>query len=620
MERFRKMFSLNTIQKKCMVAILVISFLITIISGLCLPNIFYQVLKPYIINNISLALEGTATKISYVLNQNTQYHRAYYNNEKLIKLVNEYENSKDSDKQKISEEIGAFFRERVWGKAEPGSIQNKQDMGLILNGKELFAKPELKEEMELVLHSAWYRKYYSEIDNMKMLDSNGNIDPTKSQRMYSNTFEIKDNGEFNSFIAYCYHWKDGENTFDTVMIQSLDYYKKIMQEFQNINNTDIALLNGNQILCSSKETSFFEELPGKYPQEMFQGNQYELKQFGIDESMNFVVLVSYRIEEITLAVHITEEELIAPWQHLILVVQIFIWTILILVLITISLILQKNLKNLKRLSAKMEKVQQGNWNERSGIQTDDEVGRLSATFDSVMIKLEDNIKEILEKEKREEQIQYSLLVSQIDPHFIYNTLNTITYLAKLNRVNDIVKINLALIITLKDRLKIKQYQSFDTIENEKNVLEQYILIQNYLCTNSIVFTFLFDPHNKELEIPKNILQPLVENSILHGLLLNRDEDGNLLDGEIKIEIEKDSNGVEISIKDNGIGMSERELEKYFINEPNLEIYDSQKESHIGIYNIRMRLAYLYNNQYKISAYLNENGGITIKLFLPENRI
>lgn len=595
-----------------MAAILIVGILMILICNIFLPNIFYSFLKPYMLNNISLAAEHTATKISYILHQNTQYHLRFYKNEDLIKLVNQYENSNEIEKQELGKTIGNYFPVLVWGENEAGSIQYQQDMGLIINGKEGFAKEEIQEEIDLVLRSEWYKAYCSEIGNKELFAD------TKYPRFYSPAFKLEKDGATYEFLAYCLRWSDGVRSYDTVMIQDIKNIKKIMREFQELHSSDIAMLDVNQeLLYADQENSYFKEITKDYPKKIFEGKQYELRKYEKNNTIDIAILVSYNVEGLKLAIHMTTAEMISPWKHIILVVQILFLIFTFLILLIVSFILSKNLKNLKRLTYQMKQVQQGNYKEITEIETNDEVGRLSQTFCKMIREIGQYIQDIIHHEESEKQIQYSLLVSQIDPHFIYNTLNTITYLAKLNRVDDIMKLNGALIITLKDRLKMKQYKTFDTIENEKVVLDQYILIQNYLCTNRIQFTFTYDKQYRELEIPKNVLQPFVENSILHGLLLHRDSCGNLLDGEIEIRIEKEESGLRVFVSDNGIGMGLKDIEKYFIKEPDMNLSKTSQESHIGIYNIRMRLNYLYHGDYKSIAYRNDFGGLTIELYLPD---
>lgn len=258
---------------------------------------------------------------------------------------------------------------------------------------------------------------------------------------------------------------------------------------------------------------------------------------------------------------------------------------------------------------------EGNYHTLPEDHHNDEIGSLTKNFNVMIQTIQSDMAQKIEQEKKEQQMQYSLLVSAIDPHFIYNTLNIITFLAHMNKTSEIVMVNTALIGTLKDRLAIKHCKIYDTIETEQEVLSQYMLIQSYLCHNTIHYCFEVNQDDRYLMIPKNILQPLVENCIKHGLLPHKNQETRqLLDGTISIEVKSSDSMLNITISDNGIGITSEKTWQYF-DRPLQEITETNAE-HIGIYNIRKRLSYLYGDHYHLSAQNNPDGGCTITLLLP----
>ena len=121
-----------------------------------------------------------------------------------------------------------------------------------------------------------------------------------------------------------------------------------------------------------------------------------------------------------------------------------------------------------------------------------------------------------------------------------------------------------------------------------------------------------------MRYPKNVLQPFVENSILHGIVLHRDENGRLIPGKIWIDFSISDQTMITTIRDNGIGMSQESIQKYFYDLPS-DKEDERKidpREHIGIYNIRMRMKYLYGDQFEIYAKPREEGGLEIILKFP----
>ncbi|OYO87368.1 hypothetical protein CG709_14215, partial [Lachnotalea glycerini] len=167
-------------------------------------------------------------------------------------------------------------------------------------------------------------------------------------------------------------------------------------------------------------------------------------------------------------------------------------------------------------------------------------------------------------------------------------MNTITYLAQKERSEDVIAVNKAMIEILKDRLRVDIKNVFDTLEQEIKVVEQYLIIQNYRYADTFKAQINIQDEVKTFYVAKNVLQPLVENALFHGVLCNKDEDGETIGGCITINAIQANTDILISVKDNGIGMSEQMLEK--LEEQSVS---KIRGEHIGIRNIKGRIRYIY---------------------------
>lgn len=269
------------------------------------------------------------------------------------------------------------------------------------------------------------------------------------------------------------------------------------------------------------------------------------------------------------------------------------------------------LKPLSELSGSMEEVAKGNLDCRLTQVSDDEIGMLSRTFNQMTVDLKDSLNLLAEKEKQEQQIKFSLLISQIDPHFIYNTINSINYLARKGRCSDVIKVNSALISILQDRLRVNDIQVTDTIANEMKVVEQYIVIERYMYEGDLEVLWKVDEELLKEQIPKNMIQPLIENALFHGLI---DEESGELNGRIIIEIDRSGKDLIVKVTDNGLGMDEERL-----NIVREEIYNPEERGKkIGLSNIGRRLYYLYGSNDGIQIESRQNEGTSITLKLKEN--
>ena len=145
-------------------------------------------------------------------------------------------------------------------------------------------------------------------------------------------------------------------------------------------------------------------------------------------------------------------------------------------ILAVVLITNVFVRPLKDVSSQMEAIANGDFNARVDIRSNDEIGQVSQSFNTMAGRLETTMEEILEREKMEHQMRYGLLIAQVDPHFIYNTMNTITYLAQKGRNEDVIIVNRAMIDILRDRLRIDINDVYDTVIQEIHVVEQYLTI------------------------------------------------------------------------------------------------------------------------------------------------
>ena len=199
----------------------------------------------------------------------------------------------------------------------------------------------------------------------------------------------------------------------------------------------------------------------------------------------------------------------------------------------------------------------------------------------------------MEAEKR--KMEYRMLQAQINPHFLYNTLDSIGCLAMLNgqiEIADLLK-SLAQIM----RYSIHNPQEPATLREEIAIVKEYEKIQRNCSVNRLEFFYDLDESVEELQVPKLLIQPLVENAIFHGL--NQD-DGN---GIVEISAVKREGFVWLTVWDNGTALNTKKVRQYL----NGERRSDEKGGGLGIYNIRARLKSRYGEQAELILSQDENG-------------
>ncbi len=280
----------------------------------------------------------------------------------------------------------------------------------------------------------------------------------------------------------------------------------------------------------------------------------------------------------------------------------------ILYMLFLAPLIQRQLAPLKKLSDAMSGYTVGK-DIHTDIHTEDEIEVVNNSFHKMIKEINRQIDKIKKKEHENSVISYKLLATQIDPHFIYNTMNIINIMAQEGNMEAVVEINSALIRILRERLNAK-LNVFESIKNEVDTMMQYCLIASYRYKNHISVCFNIDEALENKLIPKNILQPLVENAFFHGF----PDERSIADGSVGILIYSMENEIIIEVSDNGQGMSQARINELLNS--SYSIY-KDKKPHIGIDNIKQRLNYLYNGNYQLVIQSAESQGTTVIITVPD---
>lgn len=216
--------------------------------------------------------------------------------------------------------------------------------------------------------------------------------------------------------------------------------------------------------------------------------------------------------------------------------------------------------------------------------------------------------DIVRAELTEQKMSMLYLKSQVNPHFLYNTIDSIRIQAELDGDKKVAELLMKLVDFF--RLSVKVNQSMVTLDDELELLEAYMDLMCYRYP-ALTCTYDIELGIGAEEVPNFILQPLVENSLLHGLK------NKGYQGELTIAAHRTETGMEICIIDSGSGFAEGK--KAVIDEMLLH-YDRQEAklegNSIGILNVQKRIKLLCGKAYGLSYVENENGGVTARLELP----
>ena len=282
---------------------------------------------------------------------------------------------------------------------------------------------------------------------------------------------------------------------------------------------------------------------------------------------------------------------------------IVILTIIMAIILAAYLVKVIN-KRLFQVIDGMRQVPNGHLNNYIENDSSDEVGELIDNYNYMISKMSVLIDEQYKLGKEVKNAELKALQSQINPHFLYNTLDMINWMAQKNMNKEIslaVK-NLAKFY----KLSLNKGKDITTIRNEVEHSKLYVNLQNMRYDNRITLITRLDESLMDCSIPKITFQPIIENSINHGILGRGMENGSILiSGYIS------QNNLIIQISDDGIGI-EKEVLPLILKENNLQT----KGSGYGLKNINQRIKLLYGESYGLSFTSNYGFGTTVEITLP----
>ncbi|KRE59719.1 cache domain-containing sensor histidine kinase [Paenibacillus sp. Soil750] len=255
----------------------------------------------------------------------------------------------------------------------------------------------------------------------------------------------------------------------------------------------------------------------------------------------------------------------------------------------------------------MKKVVVGDLAVSIPIHSRDEIGQLSQSFNIMVSKLSDLGYRLYESEIREKNAQISALQSQINPHFLYNTLGSISMYAEIQGNKEVVKMTNHLSKLL--RYSINSHQSQVPLHMEIEHVTGYMAIQQIRFEDKIKFHVRIEPELLSYSVIRFILQPIVENAIVHGI-----DKGNGY-GTISLIGKKQDNHMLIQIQDDGAGMSAAHLQSLLDRKFQMTTTE-EGTGGTGLMNVHRRIALRYGNQYGVTIESNLKQGTTITLTLP----
>lgn len=256
----------------------------------------------------------------------------------------------------------------------------------------------------------------------------------------------------------------------------------------------------------------------------------------------------------------------------------------------------------------MHRFSEGDFEVRLSEERKDEFGEMNRVFNETTRKIEELMHEVTNSKLLNKEMEFKALQAQINPHFLYNALDTVNWMAMKKGDTEICDMVSA--ISNLMRISIGNKQDIFSIRQELKYVKDYLYIQETRYRDRFQVYFAIDEKILDEKIPKLTIQPLVENAIVHSVEVSKGKTVLNINGYIE------QGNVVIEIKDDGVGM-DRDTLLHLLDPPEGEEKDiSVAHTGLDMYAVHQRLRYLYGEEYGLTADSEPGNGTCIKICIP----
>ncbi|WP_169447658.1 sensor histidine kinase [Paenibacillus daejeonensis] len=255
-------------------------------------------------------------------------------------------------------------------------------------------------------------------------------------------------------------------------------------------------------------------------------------------------------------------------------------------------------------------IKKGQLDARVNTFANNEIGDLGRMLNAMAIRIQELVNDLQDSEKLKRRLEVRALQSQINPHFMYNTLNTIRMFAMLKDYDKINKLMGRFVGLL--RYSMENYDQTVQLDQELDYLKDYVGLLNMRYKCQITLTYEIEEPLGRMQIPKLSLQPLIENSVFHGILPKKADTGLIA---VRAFTDRQQDRVVVEIRDDGTGLSDEDLEKLRVH-----LLREESSENIGLQNVRMRLKLMFGQSTSMEMLSEEGSGLLIRIELQADQV
>ncbi|WP_230399505.1 sensor histidine kinase [Novisyntrophococcus fermenticellae] len=287
--------------------------------------------------------------------------------------------------------------------------------------------------------------------------------------------------------------------------------------------------------------------------------------------------------------------------------QIVLSAVLVVIVLAVSLLFVKMAtsriaKPTRELMESMKHLGKDNRYPRVKVISQDEIGMIGTEYNKMAEHIETLIEQVYKMELTRKQAELEFLQMQINPHFLYNALDTISWMAIEKGDTDISEITIALAELLRATIKKER---FIPLREEMKTVRDYLLIQEERFGDKISVVYDVEQESCGYQVPNFILQPLIENAIIHGL------EPKIGKGSLTITIKREKEKLLFCVQDDGVGMTPEEIDILY-----RQCEENDTKQFIGLKNVYRRLLLCYGEESRLVIESKENKGTKIQFLIP----
>lgn len=395
-----------------------------------------------------------------------------------------------------------------------------------------------------------------------------------------------------------------ESDIEAILSQTKHYLEQLKAGTSlESNRKQVTMAQRNLALLEKRIYQIKEncEETGHYDENMsiLDNDIYVFTKLITEEIQEYVYYEALELEKVKEAIQADINNMLSVSLIILVVVLIITWTLVIVISDSIS-------KPLQHLCELTEQVGSGDFSMQKINGSGDEVATLERSFNTMVGKIEELVANVRCEQVNLRRTELKLLQAQINPHFLYNTLDTIMWMAEDGQSEEVVEI----VGALSDffRVSLSKGRDYITLKEEESHVKSYLQIQQFRYADILEYEIDIPEELGEYNILKLTLQPIVENAIYHGVKQKRGKSKIMIHGSYK------ENHILLTVEDNGIGIQEEKLKqiRLHLEKENPEITDRG----FGLANVNARIRLNYGKEYGLSIDSTYGAGTKVSMILP----